>query len=577
MEPLDAWGRSLAGLTASGVNSSGEQLLQAAKLFHLWLPGDSGRNALGRGLFDSIQKLGPAELDLSGSVGDLGPPFQELAATHFECIQVTTIAYSHPHASQRDAARGSYIAAYTMAAGMLKDFVSSEYIQDFGQAEIDQLGGIIALLHVFSVNARRLAMQADQESREKQGFVDPQKSSMQNVVTQLRAIFSKLMGGERAASGSSGGDDDGGAAVAVVSERGVGAAASILMIVNQLLKAYAFENDWAKGPDPLHDWARGQRVVKRKAEGSAAGNAYQKMGRTDFWFGKPNKNCMPPGWVVQDSSSKIYLQQYENTQTAERSLALPIDRCAWFTRAQVVSYLFLLGKRVLIFDDANFGIPRYEEAHELLKRAFDICHRGAVKNKRTILAYLILTSMLCGFLPSQTLLEKYNLPPFYTALVAAVRDGNIRLFEETLANPQVKDFLLRKGVWMVTACLRIVVQRGFFNHMHRLLNYPQALKLEVVAEVLAELQPDTRASGHAAKTLHDLHDSVELMALRLLHAGYVKGFVRSADGDKPGHRAGEKLLVILKQKNADNSAMRNVHFPVERLRRPPLPLQQNIQ
>ena len=57
--------------------------------------------------------------------------------------------------------------------------------------------------------------------------------------------------------------------------------------------------------------------------------------------------------------------------------------------------------------------------------------------------------------------------------------------------------------------------------------------------------------------MEDLRDSVEVMAMRLVDAGYVKGFVRSSDDGQ------EKLLVILKQNGAA--------FPMERLRRPPLP------
>jgi hypothetical protein len=243
----------------------------------------------------------------------------------------------------------------------------------------------------------------------------------------------------------------------------------------QMLKVYAFENDWAKGPEALHDWARGKRSSKRKVEGAAAGNmSKMRMGRSDFWYGKPNKNCMGADWAVDASCpNPIYQQQYVNTQTSATQFALPIEGCRWFNKAQLVTYLFLLGKRVLIYDDANDGIPRYEEAHQLLRTAFRVCSGAAHRNKHQILTYLAPAAMLCGVLPSEALLTKYGMAPCYWAVAEAVRNGDIWLFERTLSDPANKDFMLRKGIWMLMSALRLVVQRGFFHHVHRLMQLPK--------------------------------------------------------------------------------------------------------
>ena len=69
--------------------------------------------------------------------------------------------------------------------------------------------------------------------------------------------------------------------------------------------------------------------------------------------------------------------------------ALPIDGCSHFHAAQLVSYLFLLGKRVLIYDDDNNGLPRYKEAHQILSTAFRRCYAGARQQKQQILQYLV--------------------------------------------------------------------------------------------------------------------------------------------------------------------------------------------
>lgn len=74
--------------------------------------------------------------------------------------------------------------------------------------------------------------------------------------------------------------------------------------------------------------------------------------------------------------------------------ALPIDGCSHFHAAQLVSYLFLLGKRVLIYDDDNEGLPRYKEAHQILSTAFRRCHAGAYQQKQQILQYLVRVVLL---------------------------------------------------------------------------------------------------------------------------------------------------------------------------------------
>jgi hypothetical protein len=341
---------------------------------------------------------------LEPATSALEEPFQALATKHLRYMHLAAAAVQHrqPAAAAAPPAEPSRFGpAYEQAVGALKIFFESEYIADFLQADTEQLGGIVALLHAFSVNARRMAAQADLERSAQHGFVDPTRSCMQNVSSQLQRNFAALLALERREN--EGGD----------SERAHGAASAMLVTINQLLKVYAFEHDWSNGPDVLHNWARGRRGVKRKAEGQAAGNAYQKMGRSDFLFGNPNKNCMPPGWSVDASDNAIYLQQYRNAQSGQRRFSLPIDGCPWFARSHVVSYLFLLGKRVLIYDDSNDGIPRYVEAHEILRRAFDACHRTAARNKRHILSYLVPVSLLCGRLPSAGLLRKHGMPTFY--------------------------------------------------------------------------------------------------------------------------------------------------------------------
>lgn len=77
-------------------------------------------------------------------------------------------------------------------------------------------------------------------------------------------------------------------------------------------------------------------------------------------------------------------------------------------------------------------------------------------------------AMLCGTLPSIQLLHKYGLPQLYVDIVESLRYGDLPLYENTLADPNNADWLLRRGLWMVVQALRVVVQARFFWHVKKI-------------------------------------------------------------------------------------------------------------
>jgi|EP01049_Picozoa_sp_SAG25_P000938 hypothetical protein len=139
------------------------------------------------------------------------------------------------------------------------------------------------------------------------------------------------------------------------------------------------------------------------------------------------------------------------------------------------------------------------------------------------------------------------------ALVEAVRRGDVWLFERTVGDRGVREFLLRKGVWKAVLCLRCVVQRGFFQRVHSLLGSPQKFSLRLVEQVLASLRVGRSGAGGSPEPL--LADAVQLMAMRLLDVGYCKGFLRMSDDGG--------MMVLMKQPCGN-------FFPPDRLRKPPV-------
>ena len=105
-------------------------------------------------------------------------------------------------------------------------------------------------------------------------------------------------------------------------------------------------------------------------------------------------------------------------------ISLPLEDCfGWFSRAQVVSYQFLHGKRVLVKEER--GRMHYKEAHETLWSAFVHCHKSARRNKRLILLYLAPAALLCGKAPPLALLAKHGVDPLVVRLVTSTVAGDL--------------------------------------------------------------------------------------------------------------------------------------------------------
>ncbi|EKU21917.1 pci domain-containing protein 2, partial [Nannochloropsis gaditana CCMP526] len=137
-----------------------------------------------------------------------------------------------------------------------------------------------------------------------------------------------------------------------------------------------------------------------------------------------------------------------------------------FAQADAVTYHFLRARLFLL--DTN-----YKEAERFLTYAFRHCPAAAHRNKRTILSYMVPVKLNLGLLPrpprplapwrslscarfpnptQRGLLERFQLKEF-EALVAALRDGDFRLYQEQLDKYQ-DDFIAR-GVYIILEKLKL--------------------------------------------------------------------------------------------------------------------------
>lgn len=105
--------------------------------------------------------------------------------------------------------------------------------------------------------------------------------------------------------------------------------------------------------------------------------------------------------------------------------------------------------RLALYED-NFA-----DASERLQWAFAHCHRGARRNRQSILRFLVPIQLLTGKLPTAQLLQKYELF-CYEDVAEAVRDGNLQQFELAMVENYdqfVRDGGERKSSSVATSCV----------------------------------------------------------------------------------------------------------------------------
>ncbi len=168
----------------------------------------------------------------------------------------------------------------------------------------------------------------------------------------------------------------------------------------------------------------------------------------------------------------------------------------------IVTYRYFVG-RLNMFEDL------YDLAEENLNYAFQHCHKDAVGNKKRILNYLIPVKMLRGRLPTEALLQKYQLVE-YIPLVISIRRGDLRTFHKTLATHQ--DEFIRRGTYLLLEKCQTVCHRNLFKRIFRILEKHQ-LPLDNVVNAVKWLGMDM-----------DL-DEVECILANLIFRGYVRGYL----------------------------------------------------
>ena len=134
-----------------------------------------------------------------------------------------------------------------------------------------------------------------------------------------------------------------------------------------------------------------------------------------------------------------------------------------YPASQLVTYNYFAGKKAMF--DANF-----EAANEMLSYAFHRCHRASRRNKRAVLYCLIPVRLLLGYMPRDSLLEKYNLPEF-RELAAALRSGHLGRFRKVLHTHE--KVFHERGIYLILEQLHTLVYRNLFKRVFLILKTHQ--------------------------------------------------------------------------------------------------------
>ena len=134
-----------------------------------------------------------------------------------------------------------------------------------------------------------------------------------------------------------------------------------------------------------------------------------------------------------------------------------------FTVSELASYFFLKGKIDMVYDRRNLAYIEFNKSLQYLPLS-------CKKDRRLVLAHLIPVSLSFGIVPTDELLNAYNLSDLYSDFATAVSTGNLQFFNRALNSHQ--SFLISIGVWEMIIYSKRMVYRRILEMVKIQTNYP---------------------------------------------------------------------------------------------------------
>jgi hypothetical protein len=186
-----------------------------------------------------------------------------------------------------------------------------------------------------------------------------------------------------------------------------------------------------------------------------------------------------------------------------------IDFETSFPVAHRVTYRFYVG-RLHLFEG------QYDDAVQNLTYAAEKIPASKFKmNKKLVLMYLIPAKIMRGSLPSQKLLETYDMS-CYLGIVKALRSGNLSLFDSALERHEY--LFIHKGLYLVLQRMRLIVFRSLCKKVFR-------TRVAMKAERPNVMNLDDYRMGLRACGIDLPRNEAECIIANLIFNGYVKGYI----------------------------------------------------
>lgn len=185
-----------------------------------------------------------------------------------------------------------------------------------------------------------------------------------------------------------------------------------------------------------------------------------------------------------------------------------------------VTYKYYSG-RLHLYDD------RIREAAVDLTYAFSHMHREQYENMRRVLLYLIPAKILMGVLPSNNMLQKFNMR-WFMDISNAIRTGNLRLFDDAVE--KYEEFFIKGALWLAVEKMRPLVYRSLVRKV--------GLSLSTTKEIQNKIALDKIRIGlHMCQKEMEM-DEIECIVANLIYNDYIKGYI--------SHKVG---YLVLSKKN----------------------------
>lgn len=154
-------------------------------------------------------------------------------------------------------------------------------------------------------------------------------------------------------------------------------------------------------------------------------------------------------------------------------------------------------------------------------------HQEQIDNVRHVLLYLIPAKILMGVLPSNAMLERFDMR-WFVDISNAIRTGDLHLFDDAVE--KYEEFFIRKALWLAVEKMRPLVYRSLIRKVALSMSSTKEMQIKVPLDFI-------RIALLMCKKEMQM-DEIECIVAKLILNDYIKGHI--------SHKVG---YLVLSKKN----------------------------